>query len=296
MSSLLNVLIGYCAGKFYNVEKESIASLLFFFIAPIVFFTIPSSVSLKLNDLSIILITFSICSIIGVSSFFFYGKIWQDEHRSILALSAGTGNSGYVVLPIASELFNSYTLSIYTFGLIGIALYEASIGYYFCVRNFSSIKDSLIRVLKLPILNAFFIGCTFSILGIRLPDFLSEFSKNMKGAFSILGMIMIGLALSRLSKFVLDIKFVIAAFSSKFIVFPLVFGVVIMLDKYIFGIYGNDYYNALHLLSISPMATNIIVISSIYKLFPEKVASTILLSLLFALIYMPIMSHYILII
>ena len=41
LSSLLSVLVGYLSGKFSNVEKDSIAALLFYFVAPIVFFAIP---------------------------------------------------------------------------------------------------------------------------------------------------------------------------------------------------------------------------------------------------------------
>jgi len=38
------------------------------------------------------------------------------------------------------------------------------------------------------------------------------------------------------------------------------------------------------------MATNTIVLASLYKIYPEKVAATVLLSLIFVLIYMPIMA------
>ncbi|MBA2628569.1 MAG: AEC family transporter, partial [Rickettsiaceae bacterium] len=39
-----------------------------------------------------------------------------------------------------------------------------------------------------------------------------------------------------------------------------------------------------------PMATNTIVLASLYKIYPEKVATAVLLSLLFVLLYMPIMA------
>ena len=100
-SSLLSVLIGFLSGKFSNVEKDSITSLLFYFVAPIVFFAIPTSANLTFSSLGITLVTFLLATTLGFFSYWLYGKIWQDSHRNILALSAGTGNSGYVVLPIA---------------------------------------------------------------------------------------------------------------------------------------------------------------------------------------------------
>jgi predicted permease len=40
---------------------------------------------------------------------------------------------------------------------------------------------------------------------------------------------------------------------------------------------------------MAPMAANIIVIASLQKFHPEKVATTVFLSLLFVVIYMPVM-------
>lgn len=289
-SSLLSVVIGFLAGKFSNVEKDSIAALLFYFVAPIVFFAIPTSANLTFSSLGITLLTFTLCTILSFFCYWLYGKIWQDSHRNILALSSGTGNTGYVVLPIATALFDDYTLSIFALGLIGISIYEASIGCYFCARSVSTFKQSVLRVIKLPLLNAFFFGCIISLAGFKLPDFFDEFVNNMKGAFSILGMVTIGLALSGIKVFKLDWKFIGAAFTSKFLFYPILFNLFILLDKFIFGFLDMNYYNALQLLCVAPLATNTIVLASLYKIYPEKMATAVLLSLVFVLIYMPIMA------
>lgn len=290
LSSLLSVVIGYLSGRFSNVEKDSIASLLFYFVAPIVFFAIPTSTELTFSSLGITGITFIICSFLGFFSYWLYGKIWQDSHRNILAFSAGTGNSGYVVLPVATSIFNDNTLSIYVLGLIGISIYDASIGCYFCARSVSTFKESMLKIARLPLLNAFFLGCTLSLLGFQLPSFFQEFVSNMKGAYSILGMVMIGLALSQIKKFELDLKFTAAAFSSKFLFYPIAFNIFIIFDRFFLGWYNNEYYNALQLLCVAPLATNTIVLASLYKIYPEKVATAVLLSLIFVLIYMPVMA------
>lgn len=289
-SSLLSVVIGFLAGKFSNVEKDSIAALLFYFVAPIVFFAIPTSANLTFSSLGITLLTFTLCTILSFFCYWLYGKIWQDSHRNILALSSGTGNTGYVVLPIATALFDDYTLSIFALGLIGISIYEASIGCYFCARSVSTFKQSVLRVIKFPLLNAFFFGCIMNLAGFKLPDFFDEFVNNMKGAFSILGMVTIGLALSGIKVFKLDWKFIGAAFTSKFLFYPILFNLFILLDRFIFGLLDANYYNALQLLCVAPLATNTIVLASLYKIYPEKMATAVLLSLVFVLIYMPIMA------
>jgi predicted permease len=127
-------------------------------------------------------------------------------------------------------------------------------------------------------------------MGFQLPGFLHDFVSNMKGAYSILGMVMIGLALSTIQKFELDIKFTLAAFVSKFLFYPIAFNIFILIDKVFLHWYDTEYYNALQLLCVAPLATNTIVLSSLYKIYPEKVATAVILSLLFVLIYMPVMA------
>ncbi len=286
---LLNVVVGFLAGRWAKVERDSIASLLFYFISPIVFFCIPASSSLSVSALGITVVTFVISTLLCVFAYYFFGMYWQDQTRNILALSSGNANCGYFMLPIAASLFDDYTLSIYMMAIVGVNIYESSVGFYISARGISTTKDSIIKVLKLPTLNAFLIGCIFSFAGMTLPEFLDDFVYNMRSTYSVLGMMMVGLGLSTIPRFEVDIKFTLAAFASKFLFFPIAINFFIILDKFIFKIYDESSYNALQLLFTAPMAANTIVIASITKFHPEKVATTVLMSCLFTLIYIPIM-------
>ncbi|MES2214676.1 MAG: AEC family transporter [Pseudomonadota bacterium] len=290
ISVLLSVIIGFLAGRWSKVERDSIASLLFYFISPIVFFSIPCSTTLSLSSLSITLVTFVIATGLCSFSYYIFGKYWDDDTRNILAMSAGTGNGGYFMLPIAAALFDDYTLSIYMMATIGVNLYESSVGYYICAKSMTSTKESIIKVLKLPMLKAFALGCFCSVAGLTIPEFLDDFTYSMRSTFSILGMIMIGLGLSTIPKFEVDKRFTIAAFVSKFLFYPVAINIFILLDRYFLNFYDDHYYDALQLLAVAPMAANTIVIASIWKFNPEKVATTVLLSLLFALFYIPIVA------
>jgi predicted permease len=217
---------------------------------------------------------------------------WSDDTRNILATSAGTGNSGYFMLPIAAALFDDHTLSIYMMAIVGMSVYESSIGYYMCARSVSSTRDSLMKVLKLPMLNAFAFGCLMSLSGITIPDFLDDFLYGMRSAFSILGMIMIGLGLSTISKFEIDIKFTAACLLSKFLLYPIAINLFIAMDRFLFEIYDESTYDALQLMSMVPLAANTIVFASIWKLNPERMAATVLISSIFALFYIPVMAGF----
>lgn len=287
---LLNVVVGYFAGRLAKVERDSIASLLFYFISPIVFFSVPASANISVSALGITLVTFLISTGLCAFSYYFFGFYWKDQTRNILALSAGTGNCGYFMLPIATALFDDYILSIYLMAIIGLSIYESSIGFFISSRSHSTTRESIVRVLRLPTLNAFLIGCLFSFTGAILPDFLDEFTQSMRITYSVLGMMMIGLGLSTIPKLEIDVKFTLAAFANKFIFFPIAINLFILMDKFIFGFYNSDHYKALNLVFMAPMAANTIVISSITKYPPEKVAATVLLSSLATLLYIPIMA------
>lgn len=288
ISVLLSVLVGFLAGKYSGVERNGIASLLFYYVSPIVFFSIPANTELTLSSASVALLTFSIATTLSISAYFFFGRYWRDYTRNVIALSAGSANAGYFMLPIASAFFDDYTLSIYMMTVIGVNVFEASVGLYICARSVTSAKESLKKVLKLPILNAFALGCFFSLLGLRLPGFLEDFAYDMRICYSILGMAMVGLGVSSMKKLEIDLKFTAATFFLKFFCYPVAINLFVLLDKLFLGWYDENYYDALRLLSTAPMAANLIVISSIHRFDPEKVAATVLLSLLFVLIYMPI--------
>lgn len=286
---LLNVVVGYLAGRWARVERDSIASLLFYFISPIVFFSVPASANLSVSALGITLVTFLVSTSLCAFSYYFFGFYWKDQTRNILALSAGTGNCGYFMLPIAATLFDDYVLSIYMMAIVGVSIYESSVGFFVSTRSNTTTKESIRQVLRLPTLNAFILGCLFSFSGAILPDFLDEFTRSMRVTYSVLGMMMIGLGLSTIPKFEIDVKFTLAAFANKFLFFPIAINLFILLDKFVLGFYDSNYYQALQLVFMAPMAANTIVISSITRFSPEKVAATVLLSSLFTLIYIPVM-------
>jgi predicted permease len=289
VSALLSVIIGFLAGKFSKVERDHIASLLFYFIAPIVFFAIPANMTISVSALSITLVTFIIATSLCLICYNLFGMYFDEQSRNILSMTSGTANAGYFVLPVAASLFDDNTLSIYMMAVVGLSIYESSVGFFICARSISSTQESIKRVLKLPNLNAFFLGCLFSMTGLTLPDFLDDFIYNMRGTYSILGMIMIGLGISTLNKLEIDFKFTGAAFISKFIFYPAAVNFFILFDKFILHNYNISHYQALQLISTAPMAASTIVFASLTKMNTEKVATTVLLSAIFSLIYMPTM-------
>jgi len=173
---------------------------------------------------------------------------------------------------------------------VGISIYDCSVGYYMCIHNLSSTKQSILRIFKMPTLISFALGCCFSLLGITLPDFLEDFIYNIRGAYSILGMVLIGLGLATMKSIVIDKKFTLSICAAKFIFYPIAINIFILLDKLWLNWYESNTYYALQLISTAPIAANTMVMGNLLKFSQERIATSLLISLLIALIYIPLIS------
>lgn len=287
ITNLLSVLIGFLAGRYCDVQRDSIGQLLFYFFAPIVFFSSPASSKLNISNISVTFVMFFICSCNAIFCYYALKRFWIDSARNILSMSAGSSNCGYFMLPIASILFDEANLNIYMMLVIGVALYESSVGYYICAKSIVSTKESIKRILTLPMFNSFVFGVLFSISGLHLPGFLSDFTQNMRSAYSILGMTMIGLGLSTIKSISIDYRFTLFALFIKLIFQPVGMILFILLDHFIFNMYDSRFYKAMILISTAPVAANTIVMANIVNFSVEKVVTIVFISALLSLIYIP---------
>lgn len=293
MPLYVGIFMGFLAGKLFDANKETVAQILFFLITPIIVFNGVVQTHLDLSILALPFLTFAISS--GLC-FIFYQiskRIWQDPSKNLMAFSAGGANTGYFGLPIAITLFDEQGVGIYIMLLLGMTLYDSTVGYYIFAKGAHSVSEHpLKKVLKVPSLYAFLIGIFVNFSSIPIPEPIKEFMGHVKSTYTVLGMMVIGLGLSTLKTFKLDFKFIGMTFFAKFIVWPLLILTIIAGDAYFFGFFNVKIYNALVLFSLAPLAVNMVVLASLFKNQPEKAATAVLLSILFALVYIPVMTTY----
>lgn len=286
----LNIFLGYIAGKHLNAHRDTIARLLFFMISPLIMFNGVLHTEINGSILSLPFVTFFIASLLCITFYRISRKIWDDSSKNIVAFTAGTGNTGYFGLPLALLLFDEKIEGIYIMALLGITLYENSLGYYISAKGKLAPRDCLLNILKLPALYAFFFALFLNLTLCPIPDFFYEFIQHIRGTYTVLGMMIIGIGLAGQSRLQIDPRFIGITFLAKFLAWPLITLAVIFMDKMFIGAYNEDIYQALILLSIVPMAVNTVVMASLMSSQPEKAASTVLLSTLFAIIYIPLMA------
>ena len=285
----VNIILGYFSTKLLDVKRESIASILIYILGPIVVFSATLSVKIDMSILSLPVFFYIFCSAIAFISLYIFGKSWNDPSGNILAFSAGTGNTGYFGIPLAIIFFPPYLADIYIFTVLASLLYESTTGFYVTAKGNFTVKESLNKMLKLPILYAFILGVILNLLGVGIPTEISSYTAQFKGAYGILGMMMLGMGLVGLQKGSdLDVKFISITFIFKFIFWPLAILGVIYLDREFYMFLNEDLYKVMFLFSIVPLAGNTVTLAVLLNAKPEKASFTVLLSTIVSVVYIPI--------
>lgn len=285
----INIIFGYILTKYLKVRRDIVAFLLIYILGPIVIFF--ATLSIKLNPQLIFLPLFVF--FFGSSIAFYilkrYKNQWKDASINTLAFTCGTGNTGYFGIPLAMILLDSSLANIFIFTTLASLLYENTTGFYVTAKGTFSARQSIIKVIKLPLLYAFISGLILNIAGVKMPEFIIPYFENFKWAYGILGMMMLGMGLKSFDvKEDIDKKYIKIAYFYKFIFWPFAILTLIFIDKNFLNFLNEDIHKVLFLFSIVPLAGNTVTLAILLNAKPEKASFTVLLSTLISLIYIPI--------
>lgn len=285
----LLIAAGYIGGRYLNIDRVTLANLALYFCVPVVFFGFVVDLDLEPAYILLPVLVYALSALMGFAFLYAGKKIYGDNRANLLALCASMGNGGYFGLPVAMLLFDSRWVGVYMFMLLGGVLYEATIGYYIAARGQFTVRDSFIKLAKFPSIYAFAAALCVNLGGIELPDVFYTYWEYFRGAYVIIGMMIVGAALGKVDKFVVVPKFTALAFAGKFVVWPLLIAGFVALDSGYLYMFGPEIHKLLLLFAIVPPAANIAAFSAQMNLRPEKAATTILIGTVFALMYIPAM-------
>lgn len=281
--------LGFVAVRVLEVDRQSIARLLIYMVAPAVVFYGVSQTPLSWATLSLPFLFFFLCTTICILFLGVGSLVWGKEStRNLLAYAAGDGNTGYFGIPVAMILFKEDVLGIVVLTLLGFILFENTVGFFTMARGNYTLRDSLRRMSRLPAVYAFIAGISVAATGWIYPQPIVDFFQYFKASYSLLGMMVIGMGLATATRSSFDGKLISLAFFAKFILWPaIVFG-LIYLDHSFVHFYNEDIYKVMVLMAIVPLAANTVTFATELKVHPEKAAVAVSLSTVFALIYIPL--------
>ncbi|QCF26880.1 AEC family transporter [Hydrocarboniclastica marina] len=288
------VALGWVAARYLDVSGRNIANLMLYILTPSVIFGGVIIAPLSAGVLMLPLLVWLACAVIG-QIFLRTGHRWLgDERANILSLATCTGNTGYFGIPVALLLFGQEGMSIYIICMLGTTLYENSLGFYIAARGRFPARECFQRVLRLPSVYAFLVAAALNLMELGIPGFMQPLFDNLRGAYSVLGMMIIGMGIGSIGGWIGDRRFTALAFTGKFLAWPALVAFAWAIDTAGPGIYDPQIYRSLFLMSIMPIAANTVVFATLLELHPRQTAGTTLLSTMFALVYIPIMAALVL--
>lgn len=290
----LLVILGFIAGKFLPVSRNTIAVLLIYLITPLVMFN--GLLSLKLSPERVFLpvLFFCICSIVCLSVYRITRAFWRTSPatRNLASFAAGNANTGYFGLPVSMAILGPEVMGLVLLIALGFSLYENSVGFFMTARGRHSWQEALSRVARLPALYAFFAGVACSSAGLKLGPLYEELFVHVRGTYSVLGMMMIGLGMAGVSRVSFDWKLVGTTLFTKFLIWPLIGAALVSIDRTWLHWFDPQTHSVFFIMSAVPLAANTVSVAEVLKTEPEKAAVAVLLSTLFALFFIPLMGSF----
>ncbi len=289
MPLYIMVALGWVAGRYLDATGRNIAGIMMYIILPAVVFYGVMSAPLSAEVVLLPFLVLGLCSVLGVLHLIIAKRWVGDESADLIPLAVGTGNTGYFGIPLALLIFGEQGLAMYIVCMLGTTLYESSVGFYLAARGRYGVRDCVRKVSRLPSLYAFFLAVVLNFAGFQIPDVFLPLFENIRGAYIVFGMMIIGMSILSFHGLAGNLRFTGLAFAGKFISWPLAALALWWLDSQWLHIYDAAVHQAILLISITPIAANTVVIATLLDTAPKQVAGTALLSTVFALVYIPLM-------
>jgi predicted permease len=286
------VATGFFAGRKMKVDRDSVAKLVIYIVSPVVVFTNVSQITLRPEYFGVPIGFMIVCSLIAVGFLGLahrFGSAFgiRGAGANLLSFAVGDANTGYFGLPIALMLFGPNALGLYLLFCLGFILYENTVGFYILARGTATVREAGRRLMRLPAVYAFAGAIVANLAGLKIEGVAADFSAYFRGAYSVLGVMLIGLGVAEVRTLRFDWRFVLATFLGKFAVWPAVVGAFILLDRARFGIFDEQAHQMMMLIAACPLAANTVAFATLLKTEPEKAGVAVLLSTIFALFYIP---------
>lgn len=288
---LILISLGYIAGRFLDVNLPSLVTVAIYIIAPYVNFIAIAQLELQWNYAILPVYMFCTSAFIGFSVYSLARYFWRDKAANLVAMSSVTGNSGYFGLPIILYLYGPEWVGVYLFMNLGMFLNEIGLGYYFGARGDADFKGAVKKVLKLPVIYAIILGFIANIMGFEPTQTMVSYWNHFLGVWIVIGMMLIGTALSKQSKIDVDRRLLVWMLVPRFIIWPLMGFILVCLDVFVFNLFPNEIYGLVIVFSSVPLAGNVVAFASNLNLYPEKAAGAVLISTILSLFTLPLIVY-----
>ncbi len=279
--------LGYYAGRKLDVNLHSVARINLFILLPIV--TLGATARMDLNPAYALLpfVIMGVSYVIALSAYRIAGLFWSDGTENLIATAGVNCNAIYFGLPIILTLFGTEGVAVYLFMNLGGSINNVTLGYYLSARGRFSVKDSLIKVVKFPTIYAAIGGLMLNGLGVEMSEVAERYWHFASGGLVFFGMMMIGVAISKLDRLRFNWKELSAYFLVKSVAWPVLLGSFVFIDIYYLHLFDAQIHQMLIIFSAMPVMGNLVAYAAEHNLHPERAGAAVLVSSIGSLITIP---------
>jgi malate permease and related proteins len=278
---------GFIGQKLLKLDIKSISTMSLYLMLP--FLTFDTFYSNELNVEYFYMFLFTcLLAIIMIILTVIFGLFIKADKTQMSAMLLGTifPNSGNYGAPVAMFAFGAVGFQyavifmvIHAFLMNTIGIFIASYGS----EKTTSIKDSLIRVIKMPVLYGFLFGVLFQLLHIELPSTIQD-GISLVGSASIpTVMLILGMQLAEIKPQKFELKYVNTVTIFRMLISPLL-AVVLVNFMPVNDMIKNVYI----LLAAMPIAANTTLLAVQFNVKPDLTSFTTLVTTLLSLVTIPL--------
>lgn len=283
------IALGWIAGRFFGIELKGLSSLTINIFAPFAVFGFIMNIDFRPEYLLLPFLGWLGATLIAMAFLNIGRAIYPDSRANLLAMATSMGNTGFFGIPVALVIFSPETVGIYALIDIGVAVYMSTVLYYIASRGQFTVRQSLVKLSRFPMIYAVLCAVILSSLHVELSPLAGRYHGYFVGGMVVSGMMILGVSLSRMDNLIFSWRFAGLSYVGKFVVWPLVVAVFIWLDQQFFQLFDVQIYKAFLLLALVPIGNTVVAYAGEMDISPAKASMTVLLSTFIALLYIPLM-------
>jgi predicted permease len=279
----LFIVVGFIAKKSFKdrIDEKSLVFLSIYFLQPFLVLWGFTTNQLDFKIIEVPIIFTLIISIFLFLAILVANTIFKDKQdRSIFIVTSIIANTGNLGIPLGLMLFGKESI-IYT-TLINIAniFLVYIVGVFFYSRGRYSVKESLLNIVKLPIIWFTTLAIVLNLVGFQYPKELLKPLEMGAYASMVLQLVIFGIYLNSVQISSIDLKMLVSSILFRFILVPTL-SILILTLLLIDGLV----YKVLLLELIVPIAVNNVNLAALYSCKPKKVAFLTFVSSMIFLFY-----------
>ncbi len=280
----LFIALGFAAKRVFGekIDEKSFVLFSIYFLQPILIFW---GLTIRKIDMSVIdapLIFLLIVSITLTIAYLTSRALFSDpKSRSIATVATVIGNTGNLGIPLGVALFSEASV-IYTsiINLVNIFLVNI-VGVYFYARGNFSVRESILKIFKLPPIWFGVFALWYNYMGFEIPKEL--ILPIQMGAYStmVIQLAIFGMYLATVRVAQIEWKLFGFVTFMKFVLIPIISILVLRYFEL-----SSLVYNVILLELLVPIAVMNVNLASLYECKPKTVAFLIFATTLVFLVYL----------